>query len=538
MYFINRIGWTVLLLSSISLSDAATRLDLSKQNLDALSSLIPSGTLAAPSSSLRELSRSFDHQQMLHVRMQQTYAGYPIWNANISLHLEHVTQPSKQSIASLLKRQIVFPQGVVYQQLADDLNGVPPRIFSKANREQALQATVKLYLSKKRVANIEHPKSQLMVYVDKNDKAHWVYKVSFYVEAQTMEAMPEQPTYLIDALTYRIYKSWDNVKTSSNEHSREVWGGGFGGNLKIGRLYYDGWHMPGHHEKLKLTRDTYFQCYLKNLDANIVDYRNKKLVSFYCPEEDEEHNSIYWNEMFGAANGGFSSSNDALFAAQMTHDMYEKWFRISTTIDQAPLIIYVHMPQENAYWSDINQLVYFGDGSESMYPLTTLDVVAHEISHGVTQSLADLEYVDESGAINEAFSDMAGMAVSYYVFHSVNWQIGAGLFKKSNKPLRWLDDPTKDGRSIDHLRDYYEDMNVHAGSGIFNKAFYLLATTPHWDVKKAFSVMVRANRYYWTSTSTFHQAACGVMAATRDLQYSTPDVVTAFHQVGIDASRC
>ncbi|WP_171523426.1 M4 family metallopeptidase, partial [Acinetobacter baumannii] len=64
--------------------------------------------------------------------------------------------------------------------------------------------------------------------------------------------------------------------------------------------------------------------------------------------------------------------------------------------------------------------------------------------------------------------------------------------------LRYMDQPSRDGRSIDNASQYYNGIDVHHSSGVYNRAFYLLANSPGWDTRKAFEVFVDANRYYWT----------------------------------------
>lgn len=113
--------------------------------------------------------------------------------------------------------------------------------------------------------------------------------------------------------------------------------------------------------------------------------------------------------------------------------------------------------------------------------------------------------------------------------------VGGQIFK-SDGALRYFADPTLDGRSIGHASDYYSGIDVHHSSGVFNKAFYLLATSEGWDTRKAFEVMVRANQLYWTRTSDYDNAACGVKQATDDAGYSSDDVINAFTQVGVDAT--
>jgi Zn-dependent metalloprotease len=81
-------------------------------------------------------------------------------------------------------------------------------------------------------------------------------------------------------------------------------------------------------------------------------------------------------------------------------------------------------------------------------------------------------------------------------------------------------------------------MDNHYSSGILNKAFYLIGTTPDWDAKKAFAILVQANQFYWTPTTTFADAACGIMQATQDLKYDTNVVSKALSDVGLNIQPC
>ncbi|MNH23092.1 Hemagglutinin/proteinase precursor [compost metagenome] len=77
---------------------------------------------------------------------------------------------------------------------------------------------------------------------------------------------------------------------------------------------------------------------------------------------------------------------------------------------------------------------------------------------------------------------------------------------------------------------------MHHSSGVYNRAFYLLANTGGWNTRKAFEVFVLANRLYWGANTSFDQGACGVTRAATDLGYSLTDVATAFTAVGVNAS--
>ncbi|MEP0178001.1 MAG: M4 family metallopeptidase [Paraglaciecola sp.] len=66
----------------------------------------------------------------------------------------------------------------------------------------------------------------------------------------------------------------------------------------------------------------------------------------------------------------------------------------------------------------------FGDGANTFYPLVSLDVSSHEVSHGYTEQNSNLVYSGKSGGLNEAFSDMAGEAAEYYMLGENDWLVG------------------------------------------------------------------------------------------------------------------
>jgi Zn-dependent metalloprotease len=148
----------------------------------------------------------------------------------------------------------------------------------------------------------------------------------------------------------------------------------------------------------------------------------------------------------------------------------------------------------NAFWNG-TQMVY-GDGDGAIFQRFTksIDVVGHELSHGVTQYEAALEYEGQSGALNESFSDVFGSLVKQYTLKQkadeADWLIGNGLFTKKingfalrsmKKPGTAYDDPTigKDPQP-GHMKHYVhttsDNGGVHINSGIPNHAFYLTAT--------------------------------------------------------------
>ena len=209
------------------------------------------------------------------------------------------------------------------------------------------------------------------------------------------------------------------------------------------------------------------------------------------------------------------------------------------------LTMVVHEYMDNAYWD--GRRMTFGDGISMFYPLTSLGVAAHEISHGFTEQHSNLAYYGQSGGMNEAFSDMAAQAAEVFAYGKNSWQIGPEIFKEEGRALRYMDKPSKDcpkGRkpgdwcSIDKVSQYKDGVDVHFSSGIYNRVFYLLGTSDDWTPRKAFDVMVKANMDYWTSSVDFEKGACGVMKAAKDYNYDQAAVKQAFKTVGITLSKC
>lgn len=510
--------------------------------------LLPSVTPSLkPQASLQELSRSSDFKNRLHIRLQETYGGYPVWGAGVLLHLPQTEQGEKAKpwFSLLATAQKGSMNGSIYQELDSDLQGAPAHIFGQARAEQALAQAIRLYQQKAgRGQNLSEKQAHLLIYVDKNQKAHWTYYLQF--KLSPVHGLPARPSYLMDALTFEVYRTWENIQT--RERLSASFAGGFGGNPKIGKLIYDG--LAGDYSALSIERDDRTRsCYLENKDVIVKDVRKKEAIEkFVCTTPDSKHNNLFWDGSLDSVNGAYSPANDALFIGKIIKDMYEQWYGIPALVKNGKpmqLVMRVHEDMENAYWD--GEQMTFGDGGTFFYPLVSLGVGAHEISHGFTEQHSNLVYDGQSGGLNEAFSDMAAQAAEFFANGKNNWQIGPEVVKAEGRPLRYMDHPAldcaylsepEDQCSIENVQAYYEDLDVHHSSGVFNRVFYLIGTAPEWSTKKAFDVMVQANRYYWTPTVDFAEAACGVLDATRDYGYSEQAVVNAFKLVGLDVSHC
>jgi Zn-dependent metalloprotease len=212
----------------------------------------------------------------------------------------------------------------------------------------------------------------------------------------------------------------------------------------------------------------------------------------------------------------------------------------------------------NAYWDGTRITVGDGDGVTSDY-LGVLDVMAHEFSHGVTEYEANLTYSNESGALNEATSDIFAAAVEAYVDGAVTadtWDIGEDCWLAS-PALRYMDAPSTDGSSRDHYSARYtgtsDNGGVHWNSGIANHFFYLLAAggqhhtaayrtgtvVTGLGIDAAADIWYLALSSYMTSSTTFAGAATATLSACSALGYDATtcaSVTDAWAEVGVTGS--
>jgi Zn-dependent metalloprotease len=189
--------------------------------------------------------------------------------------------------------------------------------------------------------------------------------------------------------------------------------------------------------------------------------------------------------------------NEAYEGAGATWDLYHDAYGRNSIDDRGmPLVSTVHyrVDYDNAFW-DGSQMVY-GDGDGKLFERFTkcIDVIGHELTHGVIHYEASLAYSGQSGALNESFADVFGSLVKQrslgQTAGQADWLIGAGLFRPGIKarairsmaaPGTAYDDPLlgKDPQPADmaHYVETTDDNGgVHINSGIPNRAFYLAAT--------------------------------------------------------------
>lgn len=219
--------------------------------------------------------------------------------------------------------------------------------------------------------------------------------------------------------------------------------------------------------------------------------RGGGILTYDCMDTDNYAGAQIPNRVNNNWDYGDLTANailDAHWGTEMTYDyfMLEHGWNSYNNLG-SPLRSYVHFSlidygfssNVNAFW-DGSRMTY-GDGNGTTYnPLTCLDIVGHEITHGVTSNSANLVYSYESGALNESFSDIFGMCISYYAAPSqFTWKIGVDVSTSGNSYFRNMSNPNLRGDPDTYLGTYWHTSSgdhggVHTNSGVQNFWFYLL----------------------------------------------------------------
>ncbi|WP_367325494.1 M4 family metallopeptidase [Streptomyces sp. HUAS ZL42] len=184
----------------------------------------------------------------------------------------------------------------------------------------------------------------------------------------------------------------------------------------------------------------------------------------------------------GSGSNTQTAGADAAYGAQETWDFYKNTFgRSGIKNDGVAAYSRVHYSSAyvNAFWDDDCFCMTYGDGSGGTHALTSIDVAGHEMTHGVTSNTAGLDYSGESGGLNEATSDIFGTGVEFYANNSSDvgdYLIGEKIdINGDGTPLRYMDQPSKDGGSADSWYSGVGNLDVHYSSGPANHMFYLLS---------------------------------------------------------------
>ena len=453
------------------------------------------------------------------LRLQQIYNGVPVWSFT---QAATVTEDGVLTVFS----------GTVAPNL-EDKKGLKHEKKVNANKSIKI-AEADLGFTPEYEKS---PTADLVVYTEGNDATY-----AYLVNLNFLAPKPGNYNYFIEASTGKILNKYNDLHESNAQEAGKKPGTPVTSIDTTGT----GKGILGDTKNLNmmLSSPTY---YLQDRT------RGGGIVTYDAANRSRIPGTL-WSSSDNLLNSTYEApAVDAHYYAAKTYDYYKAKFNRNSYDDRGATIkstVHYGSRYNNAFWNG-RQMVY-GDGDGSTFiPLSgALDVVAHEITHAVTDNSSDLVYKNESGALNESMSDIFGTLVEFYDNNNPDYEIGEDIYTPGtpNDALRSMSDPTKNN-DPDHYSKRYtgtgDNGGVHINSGIINKAAYLLAKGgTHYEIavtgignEKVGQIYYRANTVYLTASSTFSQARAALVQSAADLYGAGSPEVNAvnksFDAVGI-----
>ncbi|WP_033306278.1 M4 family metallopeptidase [Streptomyces iakyrus] len=452
-----------------------------------------------------------DEDGTRHVRYDRTYHRLPVLGGDFVLHLnpDGTYRGTTRATTSALSLASVTPK-VTAPRAAD--------LAANLLRAAHLGETLKKLTAKPR----------LVV-----DALHGAPKLAWQTDAVAHDELgnPVGRTVLTDATTGTRIDAWDTMESASGDGKSL-----YGGTVPLETT------ASGSSYRLKdATRGgTYTGDAENKTDQCLLTICLTRAPATLFTDADN-----HWGT--GTAADRSTAAVDAQYGTDVTWDYYKEVHgRAGIAGDGKGSFNRVHYGKDynNAFWDDNCFCMTYGDGDgKLMGPLVSLDVAGHEMSHGVTSKTAALTYSGESGGLNEATSDIFGTLVEFHAANSEDrgdWLIGEKVVRSGlgREALRFMDKPSKDGKSADCWNPKLGDLDVHYSSGVGNHFAYLLAegsgsktvngvayTSPTCDgstvngIGRAAlgKIWYRALTVYMTSSTDYADARTATLSAAKDL---------------------
>ncbi len=468
-------------------------------------------------SDLKVKSVAVDGHAMAHTLLQQTYEGVPVWGGKAIVHL----RPDGSFFA------------ITDNFVPDIVVDITPQISSEMAIEKAME------LASKNDECGKQPKNQ--------ETDLWVVRratgtfLAYRVQVVCMDGAkePTAPLYFINAQTSEVVFSYDNLPHISAS----------GTSLYSGNVTFQtepvptgGFSLSNVAEKLQVKNGngtvTALQCMLDS-DNTWGDGTSSDNLAQRAASDvqfgSEKTYEYYWNrhtrDGLDGLGGPVTAGNSCSGISALVSGVYSGG-------------------TNNASWCPSSicttPILRYGGGDGNRFSaLVSLDVVGHEMTHGVTQYAVEngvgLDYEGESGALNESMSDVFGAMIELYpatVANSDTWKLGEDAYTPaiSGDALRYLDNPHLGGQP-DHYTERYtgtsDNGGVHINSGIPNKVFYLLVQGGRHHkggiamlgigVEKAEKIWYRALDEHMVSSTNFFGALAATQQAAAFLYSSQSD---------------
>ncbi|MER7766609.1 M4 family metallopeptidase [Kitasatospora sp. NPDC096140] len=442
-----------------------------------------------------------------HFRYERTFAGLPVLGGDLVVHqkADGSTTSVDKATGATIALPSLTPQIPADKAAAQATGAVQSTVGITADADEAPLTAVH-----------QTGKAELVVWAtDGNPRL--AYRTT--VEGERADGTPSRQLLVTDAASGQVLSTHEEVQTAA----------GTGKGVFVGTVPLTTTQSGSSYQLKDATRGGQATYTLKSMTSGSGTLVANTTDSFGN----------------GLASNAESAAVDAQFGAAATWDFYKNTFgRNGIKNDGVGAASRVHYGRNyvNAFWDDSCFCMTYGDGTSNTHPLTELDVAGHEMSHGVTSATANLNYSGESGGLNEATSDIFGTMVEFYANLAADkpdYLIGELInINGDGKPLRYMDQPSKDGASADYWSSGVGSKDVHYSSGVANHFFYLLAegsgaktvngvsyNSPTYNNStlagigrdKAAQIWYRALTTYFTSTTNYAGARTGTLKAAADL---------------------
>ncbi|MCE3264793.1 MAG: family peptidase [Pseudoduganella sp.] len=369
------------------------------------------------------------------------------------------------------------------------------------------------------------------------------YELAYLVKTRmSKDKRPVFKDTVINATTGAIIKQWDALQTVT----------GTGNSQYNGQVPIQTTLSGSTYKMLDSTRGTGGQ-----FGGMAITNAN------HAPESNPTPGNVYTNSTNTWGDGqqyisGGSTTNangqtaavNALWGLMNTYDALKNvlnWSSLDGNNTATYIAVHVDNNYDNAFFDPGCKCMYIGDGGTMFYNLGSIDVIGHEMGHGVIDATSNLVYSGESGGLNESNSDIIGEAVEAYAraggtgtsipLTGNDWMMGKEISRSGN-PLRWMWKPSKDGKSKDAWSSTLGSLNVHYSSGPNNRMFYFLSKGSNASsssemyssylnkqplamtgigTDKAFRIWFKAATSKFTSSTNYADARNKVLQAAEEL---------------------
>ena len=453
-----------------------------------------------------------------HVRLQQRYRGVPVWANDLYVHID-----ADDQVYAVNGRYAPTPTKVTSLEAAISANNALA-IANVFLKQKNVLKTIDPGLRK--AMNLPDACAEKAIYLDRQGQGHLVWQVDLYANLR------DWYTLFVDAQTGDILHQLCNTAYE-------------------GPVNASGLDLSGVNRSFRAYEEQgvyYMLSDVNELGGGATALPNNPTGGLWVIDlrnsDPTETANFYFIQSSSAGNWTDRSAVSAMYNLVQTYDYFKNVHNRRAIDNSASTIISVvnvtedGQAMDNAYWN--GRAIFWGNGQSYFKPLAgSLDVTAHELTHGITQYTANLIYQDQSGAMNEAMSDFFGVMVD-----RGDWLMGEDIMRPgTGNGLRDVSQPNNPNvmsplpvKMSQYLYTYEDQGGVHSNCGILNRAGYLVANQIGRD--KAEKIWYRALTTYLTRQSQFIDGRKALEQSAQDL-YSTAEVAAikkAFDEVEITDS--